>query len=140
MSNLAESDQFSLNSVPRNIHGLALHSTYQIGRFTLIAEHITATQTLKPGDLNGDITHAAQPSATQFEVDVGLNNDNALAFSWTKTTDTEELEEETTRRYLGTTYSQRFYDHLSGAIEIAEFTSADGVRDETVNLQVVIDF
>ena len=140
VSNLAESNQFSSNEIPKSISGIALYGSYEWDHFTLIGEHITSTQPLRPGDLYGEITLAAQPSATHIEVDIELNSNEVLAFAWNETRDTEELEEETTQQYWGASYSRRLYDHLTGAIEIAEFTSADGTTDETVNLQVIFDF
>jgi hypothetical protein len=140
ISNLEESDQFSSNDVERDIPGIAIHGAYEFDRFTAIAEYITTSKELKPGDLDDEITTDARPAATHLELNIDLNKERSLAIAWNKVRDTHELEEDDIRKFFGVTYSQPVYKQLSGSIEVAQFTDSEGVQDKSVNVQLVLEF
>ncbi len=142
VSNLVESKhvdaKFASNAVASEIPAIALHGLTKMGRVTLIAEHITATQSFQPGDLNKKIKVAATPSTTQLEADIDLHNDRTLALAWSGSSDAAQLKlaEET----LGVTYSQALYKDLQGSVELMQSNDYDGVTDKTLTAQLAYAF
>ena len=141
ISNVASSDQFSSEVIDIDIPAIALYSSISLSSsIDVTVEHIRTTRSLKNGDLEGEITQRARPSASQIEFDMDLKQSRTLALAWNKTGGTEELIEDTIRKYVAITYSQPLYKSLSGAIELARYTNANNEKSNSVNLQVVFSF
>ena len=142
VSNLVESKhvvaKFASNAFANAIPAVAVHGLAKLGRVTVIAEHITATQNVQPGDLNNKIKVAAKPATTQLEVDLDLHNDRTLALAWSGSSDAAQLK--LVEEKLGVTYSQPLYKDLQGAMELMQSKDYDGTTDKTLTAQLAYAF
>jgi len=123
LSNLAESDAFDANDVAQKVPAAVFHAEVTAGRFTIIGEHLTATKSFSPDDLDEDITEEAQPSANQLEVSVELENKGTLALAWNTSQEAAEIDLE--KETVSMVYSHPIRENISGTIEISRSKDYD---------------
>lgn len=128
LSSLLESD----------VPAMSVHGAVNLGRVTLLGEHLAATKSFKPGDLDGAITTEAKPTTTHLEAAYDLHNDRTIAVAWNQTREAEELE--LPKEYYGATYSQPIYKDLSGAVELIQSKQYTGEKDQALTVQLAYEF
>ena len=138
MSNLAESDNFDPKDVARKIPAVSIHGQAELGRVTVIGEHLMATKSFQEGDLDEEITTAAKPSATQLEANLDLNNERVLAVAWNQTRNAEEIG--LAKQFYGVTYGQPLFKDLTGAVELSEAKDYDNAKARALTLQLSYEF
>ncbi|MBU0656805.1 MAG: LbtU family siderophore porin [Gammaproteobacteria bacterium] len=120
------------------VPAIGVNGSVNLGRVTLLGEHVTASKSFKAGDLDGAITTDAKPSATHLEADIDLNNDRTVAVAWNKTKNAEEIG--LAREYYGAAYRQPIYKDISGAIELVQSKQYTGEKDKTFTAQLSYEF
>lgn len=120
------------------VPAIGVNGSVNLGRVTLLGEHVTASKSFKAGDLDGDITTDAKPSATHLEADIDLNNDRTVAVAWNKTKNAEEIG--LAKEYYGAAYRQPIYKDISGAIELVQSKQYTGEKDKTFTTQIAYEF
>jgi hypothetical protein len=143
IANLGESGGFAdVNNAAEAVPGISLHGSTQLGRVTLLGEHVTATKSFQAGDLADDddsLTAAAKPSATHIEADIDLNHDRTLAVAMNKTKDADEQLSLPEKAY-GVTYRQPIMKGIEGAVELMQATGYDDLKSKSVTAQVAYEF
>jgi len=79
----SNSNQWGLVDSP--VPGGAAHAMVSFRNVTLVAEHVRALDNFTNGDLAGTVTREEQPSASNVEVGVALNNGVILAAAYQET-------------------------------------------------------
>ena len=144
LSNLTESGGFAdFNNSSKKIPAIAIHGSKQLGRVTLVGEHILATKSFQAGDLadaNGNsLSKASKPSATHLEADIDLNKERVLAVAWEGTHDAEEQIGLSKQSY-GVTYRQPLYKNVTGAVELRESKDYANLKSKALTAVVAYEF
>ncbi len=108
---------------------VAVHSAAQLGKTTLVAEHLTAVDALDDGN---------KPSASHLEANYDLGKDRTAALAWNKTQAASSLD--LPKQMYGVAYRQPLYKDLQGAVELQQSKAYDGMTTKAFTAQIAYEF
>ncbi|CAA6827730.1 MAG: Unknown protein [uncultured Thiotrichaceae bacterium] len=137
LSNLVESNAFDDKDVKRKIPALVFYALKKLGNITLKAEHLAATRSLSPGDLNDEVKSFIKPSASQIELVYDIAEKKVLALAWNQADDAKPLELD--KSSVSINYSQAIYKQLSGAVELSRYENSEGDKGNLLIVEFSLD-
>ncbi|BFM05225.1 hypothetical protein [Halioxenophilus aromaticivorans] len=138
VSHIADADPFIPHDGLRSIPGLATYASYEGDGWWLGAEYIQALKHLEEGDLDGDITWPAKPSAWHIEIGLDTGEESALALLWSQSQNAEQLYMDS--ELIGLAYQANLWRSLYGILEASRTKDFEGAPQKLIQLELEYSF
>lgn len=130
--------------VKSSVPGMSAYIYFDLGRFTLLGEHVSAIETFSNGDLDGTVNNKEQPSAKNLEVGVGLTPNLTFAVAYQSTREAQFIG--LPEMVLSSTLAYEVAEGATIAAELAnmkDYGVSDGGTGEnasSVTVQLAVEF
>lgn len=143
LANIGDTDTIAADTIDSAVPGMSIGARYNVGGFTLLAEHIAAVSEFKSTDGNSDLTTGYnfnagdKPSSTIFELAYTIG-ETTIAIGTQRTTEAAVLGLPEQRTVVA--ISTAWMENTSVAMEYASDEPYAGDSIRTVTAQLAVEF